>query len=412
MRMKMRTLTAMGALVLSAAVLSATAAPAADSKGFIYGKVTTRSGGTYQGILRWGGEEAFWDDHFNSLKDERKYMDYQPRDERGRREPIRLFGIRIGVRWDDYDPSKVFSCRFADIDRIEVEGDSEALVTMRSGSEYFVSGYANDVDATITVYDQDIGDIDIKWAKIETVEFMDTPDGLPVPGDRLHGTVTTEFGDYTGFIQWDSDECLSIDELDGDSQDGDVSIKFEKIRSIERRGNRSRVELKDGRKLVLDGSNDVDSSIRGILVEDPRFGRVEVTWDTFEKAVFDDPRGSGRGRNEFPKQVALRATVLDLDGDTFQGPIVFDLDESESWEHLNGEDSGVDFNVPFEMVQSVQPRSRRSAQITLRNGEELRLDNGQDVTADNDGVLIFARGVDEDPEYVRWRDVDRIDFEW
>lgn len=403
---------ALGMLWLIAGGTVPADAQSGDSKGFLYGKVATRSGSTYEGILRWGGEEAFWDDHFNSLKDDLEYMNYLPRDERGRREPIRLFGLRIGVRWEDYDPSRVFSCRFADIDKIQVEGDEEALLTMRSGAEYFVSGYANDVQATITVYDRTLGDIDIKWSKIDTIEFLSTPEGIPTPGYRLHGTVTTEFGEFRGFIQWDSDECLSFDELDGDSQDGDVSIAFEKIRSIERRGNRSRIELKDGRKLVLDGSNDVDSSIRGILVEDPRYGRVEVTWEAFERCVFDDAGPSGRGRDEFPRPQTLQASVQSIDGKTFRGPIVFDLDESESWEHLNGDDSGVDFNIPFELIASVQPRSRRSSQITLRSGEELRLDTGQDVTEANDGILVFVSGTDQDPEYIAWRDVERVDFEW
>ena len=46
--------------------------------------------------------------------------------------------------------------------------------------------------------------------------------------------------------------------------------------------------LDDGRKLRLRGSNDVDDDNRGILVEDPRYGRVEISWDDFERLEFGD----------------------------------------------------------------------------------------------------------------------------
>ena len=38
---------------------------AADNSGYLYGTIETTSN-SYTGFLRWGTEEAFWDDHFNS----------------------------------------------------------------------------------------------------------------------------------------------------------------------------------------------------------------------------------------------------------------------------------------------------------------------------------------------------------
>ena len=35
-------------------------------QGFIYGEITVKNGDTYQGPIRWGKEEAFWHDMFNS----------------------------------------------------------------------------------------------------------------------------------------------------------------------------------------------------------------------------------------------------------------------------------------------------------------------------------------------------------
>jgi len=39
-----------------------------NDEGFIHGKITTISGSTYQGQIRLGKEEAFWNDIFNSTK--------------------------------------------------------------------------------------------------------------------------------------------------------------------------------------------------------------------------------------------------------------------------------------------------------------------------------------------------------
>lgn len=42
-----------------------------DEAGFLYGRVSAYDGATYQGRLRWGGdEEAFWGDYFNGTRDE------------------------------------------------------------------------------------------------------------------------------------------------------------------------------------------------------------------------------------------------------------------------------------------------------------------------------------------------------
>ena len=52
------------------------AAPAeAGQQGFLYGRITTSGGDTYEGRLRWGGDqEAFWGDYFNGAKDENPWV--------------------------------------------------------------------------------------------------------------------------------------------------------------------------------------------------------------------------------------------------------------------------------------------------------------------------------------------------
>jgi len=68
-------------------------------------------------------------------------------------------------------------------------------------------------------------------------------------GDALYGTVDFYGGELTGVIQWDHDERLSTDVLDGDTRDGDVSIEFGNLASIERDGSGSNVVTKSGREM-------------------------------------------------------------------------------------------------------------------------------------------------------------------
>lgn len=408
-------------LGLTALMLMPADATAYDGTGLIYGRVLTDSGKEYTGFLRWGDEEACWDDLFHSLKQDLPFRDDADwdddswrRSKRGRTSRINLFGKEIVITTDDDDrtdsASRVFICRFGDIEEIVVTGSKDADIHLKSGSQMEVSGYANDVGGTIHVDDESFGEIDLRWNRIDTIEFRPAPSGADPGVFRLHGKVETSYGEFEGFIQWDKEECLSSDRLDGDTEDGDLSIPMGNIRSIDRRGrNSSRVELKDGRSLQLRGSNDVNSENRGVMVEDPRYGRLTIPWSEFDRVVFSDPGSSGRGYNDYKPAKKLSGTVVDVEGQEYRGDIVLDLDESEGWEMLNGSLDEIECNIPLSQVVKIAPRSRHASMVTLRSGEELRLEDGQDVSDRNDGVLVFVG--DEDPTYIRWSDVETIHFD-
>ncbi len=392
----------------------ATAAGGQESfpeQGFLYGKVTTRSGATYEGRMRWADEEAFWGDLFNSSKQERPYLDDVPRDKRHRREPIRIFGIPIGVRLDNVFEGRRFVARFGDIRKIRVLRGNEAVVTMKSGSDVEVDGGSNDLGGRIFIWDADAGEIELRWNRIDTIEFLPTPVDIEVSDHRLHGTVKTDVGEFRGFIQWDQEECLASDELDGDHRDGRMSIEMGRIRSIERYSrSRSRVTLRDGKELLLDGTNDVNHENRGIFVEDPRYGRLLISWDAFDAVEFSDPGPSGPAYQEFSPGKPLYGTVTDRDGKRYRGRIVYDVDEQESWELLDGEWRDVEYQIPFALVAAIVPEHRDASRVLLHGGEELLLENSADVGGDHAGVLVFGEGR-EDPTYLPWAEVGRIDFD-
>ncbi|MCI0408760.1 MAG: hypothetical protein L0191_09385 [Acidobacteria bacterium] len=390
--------------------ISAGSTGSTEADGFLYGTVVTEGGRRYTGILRWGDEEAFWDDLFNGAKSKLPYIDRLPEDRRKRRE-IKVFGLRISYDWDEDALGRQFIARFGDIQEIRPLSGEKVDVKMKGGTTYRLDDGSNDIGATIKIQDPDVGAVEIEWKKIERIEFAAAPASLRPESERLYGEVDTEDGVFRGYVQWDSQECLSTDKLDGDSEDGKLSLQMGRIRSIEKKGrNSSTVKLKDGRKLDLRGTNDVDSSIRGILVEDERFGRVKISWDSFRRVEFQSGQGSGRPYGDYKPGTPLRGTVTDHDGKTWKGRLIFDLDESESWEMLNGDLHGIEYDTPMEMVRTIEPRDEDTSTIILREGRELRLEDSQDVAEANAGVLVIPGGGKSD-QYVSWDQVQRIDFE-
>ena len=393
----------------------------AQDQGFIYGTVSTIDGKEYKGQLRWGKEETFWDDIFNSSKEENDWLRYLDRGDYKYVRNNRNNDDDDGGNWigswtniwsDDYsNHTHQFAIRFGDIDKIQITGRDDVEVTFKDGKEWDLEGGSNDVGATISVFDPEIGQIKLDWGRIDEIKFMDAPNTIKgKAGEPLTGTVETRKGTFTGLIQWDHEECLSIDKLDGDTEDGDVSIEMGNIASIEKDGRGSTVTLKSGRKLYLWGSNDVNDENRGVIVKDPAIGKVKIGWDDFEMVTFDDkPKGSGPAYKDYGKPAALNGTVVTENGEKLSGRIVYDLDEEYDFELLDGQDDDIEYAIPFRNVKSVKIKNFNYSSVTLRSGKILLLGDGQDVSDKNDGMLVFTS--EGDPTYVPWDDIEEIIFD-
>ncbi|MEM1248479.1 MAG: hypothetical protein AAGK22_19035 [Acidobacteriota bacterium] len=377
--------------------------------GFIHGTVTTESGEKYTGTLRWGKEEAFWDDLFNSNKEELPWLEEYGEAKGGK--TLNVLGRKVKINWGNFGTGRQLVTRFGSLKSIENLGSDEVRLVFRGGEEIIGDGGSNDIGTRITVRDTTLGSVQLDWKRIEKIEFSNTPSGAEVGGYRLSGEVKTRRGSYRGFVQWDSEECLSTDKLDGESRDADHSIEMGKIRAIRRLSSkRSEVELKDGRKLRLEGTNDVDEDIRGILIEDSRYGRVEIGWDDFEEVVFDDQGSSGRAYDELDDEGPLRGRVVTRDGETLSGRLVYDLDEAYRWEMLDGNDGDIAYIIPFALVTEVEPDGDDAARVTLRSGEKLTLEGSHDTNEDNDGVLVLD-GNEKDGTLVPWDQIASIRFD-
>lgn len=398
--------------------VAATSPPVAVNaahQGFLYGRVATHGGATYEGRLRWGGdEEAFWGDYFNGSKDENPWVAHAPPERLPReRRPIEIFGFAIAHRKRPIDLGRPFMARFGDIERIEARWN-DVRVTLKSGTVFDLDRLsAGDFDDGVRVWDERRGVVDLDNRRIRTIELLPAAGGTgPYP---LRGTVRTRQGDFSGFVQWNREACVGSDELDGRTADGELrSLRFDTIRSIARRSDDSSlVTLLDGREIVLSNTREVGRGNRGVYVDDRRYGRVLISWDAFERVDLS-PGGSGPAYGDFPPGAPLTGSVTTRPGRRLAGRLVYDLDESETTETLDAPSQGVHYTIPFGLIASIvrpgrEARGARYARVTLHSGEELQLERTGDLGEGNAGMLIFVDG--RRPEYLPWADVKQVDFD-
>ncbi len=383
----------------------------AQDSGLIYGKVTTRTGAVYQGNLRWGGEEVFWTDEFNASKLDTKVFGHMINSDKD--ESISIWSL--SSIWDDYRSNSVheFSCQFGNIRKLEYIDDRKVMLTLKNGHQIKVggSGY-NDIRASVTILDAELGKIKISGSNVRSVEFMETPRKLNVKfGDALYGTVHTYEGDSVqGFLQYDKDERLTTDFLDGDSGSETLKIPMGKITSIEPSRNGSKVRLVSGRQLYLTGTNDVDDGNRGVVVTIEDLGRVWIPWSDISVINFEKNSSSGPSYNSFKAPKGISGEVILLNNKSYKGRMAYDRDEVWEFEFLDGDSKNWEVKVPFANIKSITPKNTRYSVIELKAGKKLMLGNKRDVSADNGGILLFT-DQNKDPVAIDWDEIDTIIFD-
>ncbi|MDN5200626.1 hypothetical protein QQ008_04615 [Fulvivirgaceae bacterium BMA10] len=387
-----------------------------EYQGFIYGKVTTITNQTYVGRIRWGSEEVYWSDHFNSSKTDSRnfnFKSYKEKSEDKKSKDWLDFNWEFLSIWDDkYSAgrsSHIFACQFGDLKTIRVIDSDDVIIELKNGAEMKLRGYSNDIGARIKVLDVEIGEIALKWSRIKRVEFSEAPSDLDDSfGKPLEGVLeTTNEETLSGIIQWDHDERISTDKLDGDSRQGKLAVPFGKIKSLQKMGKGTNMVLHSGKEFYLTGSNDVNAENKGIIVTIDGVGRVDVPWSKFRKVTFSKNGKSGKGYNEYKVPKGIKGTVKVIDGTPLDGLIIFDLDEAWEFEILDGQNNGMEYKIPFRNIKKIIPKNYNYSTVILKNGHRLILGDSQDVSERNDGLLIFEDNNNE-PEYVKWKNIDEI----
>jgi hypothetical protein len=387
------------------------ASGAQAQRGRICGTVHTRDGETYRGPIRWDKNEAFWDD----ILDATKRRDGSHRDARRREKTVSILGLKI--TWDEEgsESSASSGIPFGYLKSLERKSRNRAELTLKNGADIIFYGSATDVGSGvrgIVIQDPEEGEVDLDWEDLDVIDFGECkPDEITEPETRLYGEVETRRGDtFKGFICWDVDEVFYSDILDGEEGHRSRKIPFGKIQAIERRSSSSAwVELRDGDKMRLSGTNDVDSGNRGIIILDPQYGRVTVGWDEFDRLeLLDDGDKHLLSYDQFADPKPLHGVVYDEDGDSYEGYIRWDDDETESWERLDGEYRDVSVDVEFSQIDRIEKRSSNSVLVTLKNGNSFRLSGSNDVNEENKGIYVTTDKGDEIE--VDWWDFDKVIF--
>ena len=400
-----------GAILVLA--VTATSPSFADGRGRIHGRVFTSHGDKYEGPIRWDSNEASWVDMIDCTKElelsSRRYKD----DEHVK--SIYIFGIRIGkVRTKgSYNMSAQCTVAFGHLEAIEFVEDDAALLIFKSGEEMEVKASSTDIGDNIRgiiVEDPDEGEVELDWEDIDRIEF--SQGGYEVYsdfGDRLYGTLTTRKGDtFTGWVCWDADEVLTDDILDGEHRNRDREIPFGKIRAIERRSSSSaRVTMKNGDELTLKGTNDVNSSNRGISIFVEDFGVVKVGWDEFERIDFEETSAPVE-YNRFNGGKLLEGTVHTDSGESYTGHIRWDDDEEYTWEIIDTEFRGVEMDIELGNISTIRRKGCCSAVITLWDGHEFKVKGSNDVDDENKGIFVILDSGEEIE--IDWDDFDYVEF--
>jgi hypothetical protein len=345
----------------------------------IYGTVTTAYGSQFTGYIRWDRNEGSWVDLLDATK------------------PRRRGG------------SSKSGIRFGHVDRIEVLDGRSALFTLKSGERVELKSNASDLGRGLRalVVDEGRGErAEFEWRDLEEIDFSE-PGEVPPSESRMFGTLTTRTGmQFTGYVTWDIDEIYSTDILDGDLDGKRMKIPFGDIATIERHSSwGARVTLHDGESMVLEDTNDVDSSIGNISISDPTLGQVLLEWSDFDMVEFHGTPDEVQFAN-FDGGAPLYGTVVDDRGDAYTGEIVWDNDEAYTWEMLNGDIRGVEFSIEFGNVDRIE-KTRSGAAVTLKDGRTFELSDNNDIDHGNRGIRIRTDGRDYE---VDWDDFAEVTF--
>ncbi|MEP0827066.1 MAG: hypothetical protein HRF51_00955 [bacterium] len=402
--------------LLTALATAITIATAWGTEEQIYGQVVTSDGETLEGFIRWDRNEGFWDDILDGYRkrDDSRRDDYSSR--RSGTRKVSIFGITVyreegdemGWDWGDKAQSGI---RFGHIKTIKPIDGQRARIELKSGEKFEIENSSTDLGESmreLLIDDRKQGILELLWEEIEKIDFMPAPSISSNFGRRLYGEAFTRRGDsFRGFVCWDVDEIYDTDILDGEDGRRKRKIEFGKISKIEPLSSQSAlVVLKDGTEMELENSNDIDSGNRGVIISDPKLGRISIDWDELEKVEFAEPV-KGVGYDDFDGGRRLEGKVILESGDELSGEIRWDDDEEFTWEILDGEFQDIELDIEFGLIKSIEKISSRTSKVTLKDGRAFKLRNSNDIDSDNRGIFVLEKGHEE---MIEWDEFRRVEF--
>ena len=406
-------------LILSGILLGASFGLLANPEPIIYGTITEKNGETTTGSIRWGDQETFLSDIFNGRKLTHVGIEHLSEDEvdelkdhqSGPKASIGSLQITFKSFFGKELKPPYFNVHFGALKSLEVV-DNKGLfkATLHDGTTILSDDRANDLTDEIYVMTPEGEQSEFDWDELSRIDFSKAPENAKTWGDGIYGTVTTENGTYPGRIMWDKDERLTDEELDGEDDSESHEIKFADILSIEKDDNHSIVVLRDGRELRLTGTNDVNRSNRGIWVDNPETGRVEISWKEFKKLDIQPVQIDWL---DFDDYVALHkpltATVNLKDGETLPADqLVYDLNHQSSAELLYTDIDGHHHQMPLRLVKKMSVKNKHALELLMVDQTTKTAHGDRSVTFENNGLVASHQGK---YQWVKWQEVESISFD-
>ena len=375
-----------------------------EASGAIHGTIERTDGTRCSGTIRWDRNEAFWD----QALDVASKATVEPAAAREPGLTVRFFGWAM-ISDRDQSVRRSLSVPFGHLRTITPTGPAAARLEFKNGESIDIVSSSSDLGRAmreLIIEGAECGRIELDWDDLSKVTFDAGSDENRRDADRLYGTVYTASGDWTGYLDWGSDEVLRSDSFDGSIDGMDVQIPFGDLAGIER-GDGGALHLKtvDGRSRTLGRAG--GASPDRVAVGTVGLGTVGIPWTRVTSVLFATPPPSPHYAS-FDGGRPLRGTVRLNDGGTVRGTIVWDRDERLDWDVLDGEADGLDFVVRFSHIRSVRRRDDAS-EVTLRDGRVLRLGGTNDVASGHRGIVVQVD--DGTVREISWDAVRVVEFD-
>jgi hypothetical protein len=392
---------------------------AANPEPIIFGTVLGTNGQKFTGSIRWGDQETFLSDIFNGRKiatvgiehlsddETADLMDHQP----GPQATVGDVQITLKPIFGKKIEEPDFNVPFGSIKLLEIDA-KESLFTaiLQDGSTIVSDGSrSNDLSSDIFVKNLQGETKEFELNDLSLITFSKAPAAALPFGDGIYGTVTSSVGTFEGRVMWDKDERLTNEKLDGEDDSQDYEVLFSDIKSIEKSGNFSIVVLRNETTLNLTGTNDVNNGNRGIWIDNPDLGRVEIEWSQFQKLVIEGVSVEWLDFDDYASITKpLKGQVELKDGSTLEaGSITYDMNQQSTSELIDVDVNRAKREIPFRIIQKINVINEQGVELLLQDKTTILAYGNRSVTRDNNGILIKNQGA---YRWIPWEQVQTVTF--
>ena len=405
--------------VLTVLFTTSCCAVAANPEPIIFGTVIGMNGQTYTGSIRWGDQETFLSDIFNGRKIATVGIEHLSDDEiaeltdhqTGPQATLGDIQITLKPIFGKNIELPYFNVPFGSVKLLEIDDKKNLFTaTLQDGSTIVSDGSSsNDLSSDIFVKNLQGETKEFELNELSLIIFSKAPAAALPFGDGIYGTVTSSIGTFEGRVMWDKDERLTYEKLDGEDESQEHAVLFSDIKSIEKNGNFSIVVLRNETTMNLTGTNDVNKGNRGIWIDNPDLGRVEIEWSQFKKLVIEDVSVKWLDFDDYASITKpLKGQVELKDGSTLEADsITYDMNQQSSSELIDVDVNKANREIPFRIIQKINVINEQAVGFMLQDQTTILAYGNRSVTRENNGILIRNQGT---YRWIPWEQVQTVTF--